>query len=83
MQFKLPTGAGGQAAAIIKSSILSKINNLTIEGKIGKNPSFTVEQYVMYVWLENEQDYTVFFLVWDHINFHKPTVVYKSKVSND
>jgi len=81
LQFKLPTGSGGQAAGYVKRSISKKIDKLADEGKIGKNYKTIIMNYQMFVWLEHEQDYTVFFLVWEFFaGWHNPTLIEKTYI---
>lgn len=84
LRFQLPSGLGGQAAAYVKRSIFKKLDKLGTEGKIGKNIKTSTRSYQLYVWLEHEQDYTVFFLVWEFFaGWHTPTLVDKTYVGEE
>lgn len=73
LEFRLPSGAAGMAAGMTKMAIKKKLDNLVSENKIGDYKHRT-ERYKFRVWLEKEQDYTVFFLMWETHNnpWHRP-----------
>lgn len=68
--FSLPSGAGGMAAGITRGAIMTKLNNLKFTYK------HKTEAYQFKVWLENESDYTLFYLMWEPYNsWQKPTLI--------
>lgn len=75
LEFQLPNGSAGMAAGYTKMNIKKKIDQLVTDNKIGDYKHKT-ENYRFKVWLEKEQDYTVFFLLWDYSpnQWHKPKV---------
>ena len=77
LQFKLPTGVSGFASTHISRSIIRKLDKLVNEKKIGSYKTHTQFQS-LYVWLQNDHDYTTFFLLWDHkVHWRKATLIEK------
>jgi len=77
--FGLPSGAGGMAAGMTRGAIIKKLNALASAGTIGKNIKTKTIRYDLKVWLENDFDYTTFFLVWDPNNsWQKPKLIHES-----
>ena len=75
LSFTLPSGAGGMAAGMTRGGIMKQIREIINGGLIGKNIRTDTKGYEFNVWLENEIDYTTFFLVWEPKNsWQKPTV---------
>ena len=60
--FTLPSGAGGMAAGMTRGSIMRKLRELKFKYK------HKTQAYKFKVWLENESDYTYFYLVWEPKN---------------
>lgn len=61
--FDLPSGAGGMAAAIYNSQTLKKIRLFSEQYKIHYKSK--TQKNTLRVWFEREEDYTLFFLVFD------------------
>lgn len=77
LEFILPAGAAGMAAGMTRQSIGRKLRELVDRKLITNYKSYT-QGYRYYVWFQHEQDYTTFFLVWDHFqSFHTPKVIEK------
>lgn len=64
LEFTLPSGSAGMAAGMTKMAINRKLKEL-VDRKLINSYKSDLVGYRFYVWLENEQDYTTFFLVWD------------------
>ncbi len=56
------------AAGMTRGAISKKLGHLATTGKIGKNIKTKTIGYEYKVWLENDEDYTMFFLVWQPDN---------------
>ncbi len=67
LEFKLPNGSAGMAAGYTRAGIRRQLDNMLKENKIGPYKQKT-ESYRFKVWLEKEEDYTMFFLLWEARN---------------
>ena len=76
--FTLPSGAGGMAAGMTRGSIMRKLRELKF------NYKHKTQAYKFKVWLENESDYTYFYLIWEPSNpYHKPTLIEEDYVEDE
>ena len=76
--FTLPSGAGGMAAGFTRGSIMRKLRELNFKFK------HKTQAYKFKVWLENESDYTYFYLIWEPSNpWHKATVIEEDYVEDE
>lgn len=77
LEFSLPSGAGGMAAGMTGSRIRKMLNDLVARKIIG-GFKIKIKKYKLYVWLETDRDYTMFFLSWDqNRSWFKPTLIEK------
>ena len=74
----LPSGAGGMAAGMTRGSIMRKLRQLNFKFK------HKTHAYKFKVWLENESDYTYFYLVWEPKNpWHKAILIEEDYVPDE
>lgn len=72
LEFKLPSGSAGMAAGYTRAGIKKQLDRMLNENKIGPYKQKT-QGYRFKVWLDKEQDYTIFFLLWEVRNqWHTP-----------
>lgn len=63
--FDLPSGAGGLAPAMYNGQILNQIKKFSDEYNV--KFKFRTQGYELKIWFEREEDYTLFFLVYDPV----------------
>ena len=61
--FDLPSGAGGMAAAMYNGQILRKVKSFSEQYKVHYKSK--THRYELRIWFEREEDYTLFFLVYE------------------
>ena len=78
LKFALPSGSGGFAASFTRGSIIRKLRELKF------NFSHRTETYTLKVWLENDSDYTHFYLVWEPTNsWHKAELIEEDFIEDE
>lgn len=76
--FTLPSGAGGMAAGMTRGAIMRKLREHNFKYK------HKTQAYKFKVWLENESDYTYFYLVWEPFNsWQRPTLIEEDYVEDE
>lgn len=72
--FELPSGSGGMAAALVGSRIINRIKSFCDNHGIKFMTKRTY--YKLKIWFEREEDYTIFFLIYDfNEDWRKPTLI--------
>lgn len=67
LEFRLPSGSAGMAAGYTRHGIKQRLDAMVAEKKISQYKHKTA-LHIFKVWLEKEQDYTMFFLLWEAKN---------------
>ena len=81
IEFSLPSGSAGMAAGLHRQVIVRQLSQLKEKHSIDFKTN--TDYYKLYVWLKNDSDYTLFFLVWDSTSVWRvPALIEKDYPEN-
>ena len=79
IHFRLPSGAGGMAAAHQLGQYRTKVSKFCVTYKI-QSYNWSVEGYNFYVWFDEEKIYSLFFLVWEDARPWSPPTIAEKEI---